>query len=154
MNIPNPTGAQAWRTGYEDGTHGRQDAAFYNRADDDARCYRDGHRMARRELADADLKAIADEQCAPIKMEIETIIEPGGEVKTKYVAPLDERAARVAPPVPGERLPTSVDPAAELNKIWDKGPGGTPSSFVDPTPGKRRAKQPKPPADAGQQSLF
>lgn len=151
MNIPNPTGAQAWRTGYEDGTHGRQDAAFYNRDDDDARCYRDGHRMARRELADRE-KGEATTPAA-----VTQPIDTTAATWPAAVTPEAEKivAAQIAANFEKAPVPSVAEHvAAELNKIWDKGLGGTPSSFVDPTPGKRRAKQPKPPADRGQQSLF
>lgn len=130
MNIPTTAAAIAWRMGYADGRAERRNETLYARDDEEARCYRDGHRMGRRELQDGTPES-------PIRMEMETIIEPGGTAKTMYIAPQDERAAAVAPPVPGERLPTADDAGA----------------FNDPVPGKRKTKQPKP-ADPDQASLF
>lgn len=136
MNIPTTEHAIAWRMGHADGLTGRREEATYARNDDHGRCYRDGHRMGRRELMDA--TSNTSPGCLP-------------QPKAAVLATDAELLAHAA-----AGTPAAADPmqqfAGDLERQIIGAHAGHPSAFSDPIPGKK-AKREKP-ADPAQASLF
>lgn len=135
MNIATPDLAQAWRDGNADALASRTDVNRYAGDTDDSRCYRDGHRMGRRQVMDGPPPtATAPEPSHPLPV--------GG---------LDGQ-----PAIAAACTPAAADPmqqfAGDLERQITGAHAGHPSAFSDPIPGKRAKKE--KPADPDQASLF
>lgn len=157
MSDTRTTLGDAWRAGHADGLEGRRDEARYTRNDADALLYRDGHRMARRELMDATSSTtsgclptsrprITEDQSREEKLPnvMEHFDELDKMVTRHFSVPVDVFSPEKQP----NPAPTPSAEPAPAPRSMDEAP----SAFSDPIPGKKpkRAKA----ADPAQASLF
>lgn len=116
------------RRGYDDYTKGAVDEALMSADSADGRAYRDGTRMARRDIYDSELAGFDSK--APDRASEVTLIE-----------------SKLAPQF-FEKLDTARKEAAQVMGIPQHLVIETPGAFNDASPRKRRAQKPADPAQS------